>query len=523
MEHCKQKTREELLEIIVDLEKKVESLSSELSLMKAKRFRERYGTRILDALPDMLTVFDHDANIVELASSPSTNHVEGTSSDSIVGSNVKDIVPEEAYESVRHNMDIVIETHKGSIAKHSLMLDGVLHHYENRIFPLDDNYLLCMCRDVSDQVKMQKRNTQQSNEIARLNSLMHAILNNVPVYLFVKDAGNDFRYLYWNAAAAEYSGISVEQAVGKTDAEVFPNIEETMKFRQDDLQVMKTGRLEYEERYTTKRGEVRFVKTIKTLVPSGSEHPYIIGVAWDVTDIKRTERELIAARVKAEEADKLKSSFLANMSHEIRTPLNAIVGFSKLIIESENREEQDQYAEIVEKNSGLLLNLFNDILDLSALEAGSLRLSVRSVRLRDVCNLLYHRFCNSVKPGVKLYLDEIDQELCVQGDWDRISQIWMNLLSNAVKFTSGGEIHYGFEKKEEMVQGYVSDTGIGIPAERIATIFSRFGKIDDFVQGTGLGLTLCRMLAEKMGGRIWVRSKVGKGTTFYFTLPCSLK
>ena len=115
MEHCKQKTREELLEIIVDLEKKVESLSSELSLMKAKRFRDRYGTRILDALPDMLTVFDHDANIVELASSPSTNHVEGTSSDSIVGSNVKDIVPEEAYESVRHNMDIVIETHKGSI------------------------------------------------------------------------------------------------------------------------------------------------------------------------------------------------------------------------------------------------------------------------------------------------------------------------------------------------------------------------------------------------------------------------
>ena len=265
MEHCKQKTREELLEIIVDLEKKVESLSSELSLMKAKRFRDRYGTRILDALPDMLTVFDHDANIVELASSPSTNHVEGTSSDSIVGSNVKDIVPEEAYESVRHNMDIVIETHKGSIAKHSLMLDGVLHHYENRIFPLDDNYLLCMCRDVSDQVKMQKRNTQQSNEIARLNSLMHAILNNVPVYLFVKDAGNDFRYLYWNAAAAEYSGISVEQAVGKTDAEVFPNIEETMKFRQDDLQVMKTGRLEYEERYTTKRGEVRFVKTFKAI------------------------------------------------------------------------------------------------------------------------------------------------------------------------------------------------------------------------------------------------------------------
>ena len=249
-----------------------------------------------------------------------------------------------------------------------------------------------------------------------------------------------------------------------------------------------------------------------------------IFLSWrKIFRLNQSKKKLEITRVKAEDAIRKKNLFLSNMSHEVRTPLNAIVGFSKLIIESENREEQDQYAEIVEKNSGLLLNLFNDILDLSALEAGSLRLSVRSVRLRDVCNLLYHRFCNSVKPGVKLYLDEIDQELCVQGDWDRISQIWMNLLSNAVKFTSGGEIHYGFEKKEEMVQGYVSDTGIGIPAERIATIFSRFGKIDDFVQGTGLGLTLCRMLAEKMGGRIWVRSKVGKGTTFYFTLPCSLK
>lgn len=211
------------------------------------------------------------------------------------------------------------------------------------------------------------------------------------------------------------------------------------------------------------------------------------------------------------------------MSHEIRTPLNAIVGFSKLIIESINKEEQLQYAELVEKNSGLLLNLFNDILDLSALEAGSLRFSIRSVRLIDVCAQLYYLNHSSVQPGVKLILDEVDPELSIQGDWDRISQIWLNLLSNAIKFTSNGEIHFGFEKKDQIVQGYVSDTGIGIPAERVTTIFSRFGKVNDFVQGTGLGLTICRMLTEKMGGRIWVRSKVGIGTTFYFTLPIEFK
>ena len=474
-----QKTKEELLIIVENLEKKVEKLSSELSSLKTGRFREKYSTRILDALPDMLTVFDHDANIVELASSPATNHVEGTDSGSIVGSNVKDIVPEEAYDSVRKNMDKVIATGQGS-----------------------------------EKVKAEVLNASQRNEIIRLNSLMHAILNNVPVYLFVKDTGDNFRYLYWNRAFAEQTGIAVEVAVGKTDIEIFPNSEEARRFRAGDFAVMQTGRMEYLEEYTTLSGDIRMVTMIKTLVPSGNEHPYIIGVGWDVTDIKKVEKELIKARIKAEEADKLKSSFLANMSHEIRTPLNAIVGFSKLIIETINN---------VEKNSGLLLNLFNDILDLSALEAGSLRFSIRSVRLIDVCAQLYCLNHSSVQPGVKLILDEVDPELSIQGDWDRISQIWLNLLSNAIKFTSNGEIHFGFEKKDQIVQGYVSDTGIGIPAERVTTIFSRFGKVNDFVQGTGLGLTICRMLTEKMGGRIWVRSKVGIGTTFYFTLPIEFK
>lgn len=394
-------------------------------------------------------------------------------------------------------MDKVIETGKGSIAKHSLMLDGVWHHYENRIFPLDDKYLLCMCRDVSEKVKVEEVNAIQRNEIIRLNSLMQAILNNVPVYLFIKDTGNDFRYLYWNKAFADRTGITAEFAVGKTDVEIFRSDEEVRRFRKGDLAVMEAEKVEYLEEYTTLTGDTRTVAMIKTLVPSGNKQPYIVGVGWDMTDIKKTEKELIDARVKAEEADKLKSSFLANMSHEIRTPLNAIVGFSKLIIESGDKEEQSQYAEIVEKNSGLLLNLFNDILDLSALEAGSLKFSIGSVRMRDICARLYHQYCDSVRPGVILVFDEVDPDLCVQGDWDRISQIWLNLLSNAIKFTSEGEIHFGFERKGGMIQGYVSDTGIGIPVERAATIFSRFGKVNDFVQGTGLGLTICRMLVEK--------------------------
>ena len=234
---------------------------------------------------------------------------------------------------------------------------------------------------------------------------------------------------------------------------------------------------------------------------------------------KKQQKELEAARIKAEESDRLKSAFLANMSHEIRTPLNAIVGFSKLVIDAECTNEKEQYAEIIERNSEILLNLFNDILDLSSLEADSLSFNIRPIKLIDICLQLEQQFCYKVKNGTKLILDDVDTELYVSGDWNRIIQIISNLLSNAAKFTPKGEIHFGYREKEDFVEFYVKDSGIGIPAERVATIFQRFGKINDFVQGTGLGLTLCRMLVEKMGGRIWLRSQEGKGSRFYFTLP----
>ena len=392
MQNNENKTKEELIKIIEQLEKKVEDLSSMQSYPVQERFREKYSTRILDALPDMLTVFDHDANIIEPASSPSTNHVEGINADNITHSNVKDILPPEAYESVRQNMDRVILTGESSTSRHDLMLDGILHHYENRIFPLDKEYLLCMCRDISEQ---------------------------------------------WNAEQTN----------------------------------------------------------------------------------KKQQKELEAARIKAEESDRLKSAFLANMSHEIRTPLNAIVGFSKLVIDAECTNEKEQYAEIIERNSEILLNLFNDILDLSSLEADSLSFNIRPIKLIDICLQLEQQFCYKVKNGTKLILDDVDTELYVSGDWNRIIQIISNLLSNAAKFTPKGEIHFGYREKEDFVEFYVKDSGIGIPAERVATIFQRFGKINDFVQGIGLGLTLCRMLVEKMGGRIWLRSQEGKGSRFYFTLP----
>lgn len=239
----------------------------------------------------------------------------------------------------------------------------------------------------------------------------------------------------------------------------------------------------------------------------------------DVTSRVNALRELAAARVKAEESDRLKSAFLSNMSHEIRTPLNAIVGFSRLVIDPGHEGDKEDYCNIIEKNSELLLCLFNDILDLSEMESGTLEFVREKVNLYHACLEEYDNHRLKVNKGVILILDDVDEELCVMGDRMRIMQVLMNLLSNAAKFTPTGEIHFGYQLRGNIVQFYVKDTGIGIPANRVAKIFERFGKINNFAQGTGLGLTVSRMLVERMGGRIWVRSGEGIGTTFFFTLP----
>ena len=200
-------------------------------------------------------------------------------------------------------------------------------------------------------------------------------------------------------------------------------------------------------------------------------------------------------------------------------PLNAIVGFSRLIFDSQVQTEKALYADIIEKNSNMLLNLFNDILDLSALETGSLELAIRMIRLKDVCDQLYVKHKDNTSPSVKLVVDRVDGNLCIEGDWKRIMQIGDHLVANAIKFTNEGEIHVGFVKKRDMIQFYVKDTGIGINPRRSNSIFQRFDKVDKFVQGSGLGLPICRMLIEKMGGEIWVNSKLGKGATFFFSLP----
>mgnify|MGYP002750262319 FL=1 len=760
---------EQLLKRIQELETENEKLRTQLNRRTsgavdgaAEQTRAKYADRILDTLPDMMTVWTNSGVITELISSEETNHV-GVPSERFIGMNIRELLPEEAYRNVRANLDHVLETKRGSTGRHDLTVDGELRHYENRIWPLDRDKVLCMCRDITEAVRTQKamndankrmklieqvvslgywfyysetnefyapdilpvlleresgadsvnadyyfehfvhpddrekarqllhynpelgekdyiefrivtddkvkylrhrvlresvekghrvvegyvqdvtpiieryheleilkyavnnaseeifccsldgmfrfanrtflshhritddvakyslndlkegqyapdgfealvdrlrrnggvlQNTcsyelpdgesitmesmvyllddsfsdqkvvwffcrdvtervRQGNELKELNRLMEAILDNIPVYLFVKDPNDEFRYLYWNQSFVKHSGIPASQVIGKTDFEIFPNPADAAHFQRDDLELLKRGELPpFEEEYSVVTGQKRIVNTVKMLVPVEERKlPLLMGISWDITERKVIETELLEAKVKAEQSDQLKTAFLANMSHEIRTPLNAIVDFAKILPEITDEMERASIINIIDTNSDQLLMLINDILDLSKIEAGTIEFVDIPANLTDLCQNIYCTLIEKTAPGVQLVFEGAFDNLVTLCDPGRLSQVIVNLITNAIKFTKEGFIRYGYRLREDRVEFYVADTGLGIPEDKLSTIFTRFTKLNSFIAGTGLGLAICRMIVERQHGKIWAESKLGEGSIFRFNFP----
>lgn len=246
----------------------------------------------------------------------------------------------------------------------------------------------------------------------------------------------------------------------------------------------------------------------------------IISINYDITELKRTEEMLVKARDKAEASDRLKSAFLANMSHEIRTPLNAIVGFSSLLTSTENAAEKELYNSLIGHNNKLLLNLINDVIDLSKIESGYLELRPDWVNLTELLDESVAEYVHQVPSGVELLTNYPAHDSLVELDSLRIKQILSNFLSNALKNTATGHVEVFYEVDHQSVRIGVKDTGRGIPQNMLEKIFERFEKLDSFAQGAGLGLSICKLIVEKMNGRVLVDSQLGIGTTFVIELPC---
>lgn len=235
----------------------------------------------------------------------------------------------------------------------------------------------------------------------------------------------------------------------------------------------------------------------------------VTGLLIDVTHVE-----------KAEESNRLKTAFLANMSHEIRTPLNAIIGFSQLLAEADNKDEAAEFIRIIENNNNLLLQIINDILDLSKMEAGKMKFAYSDFDISEVLTDLQQVYNPRLTEGVQLICDIPYARYRIHSEKNRLTQVLSNLLSNAAKFTFAGTITVGYTTTEHGLSFYVTDTGKGIDEDNLSQVFERFTKFDHFIPGTGLGLSICQMIVHKLNGRITVESVVGKGTTFRFTIVC---
>ena len=255
-------------------------------------------------------------------------------------------------------------------------------------------------------------------------------------------------------------------------------------------------------------------------LPIGGK-PYLLLTIHDITAQKKVLRELNEAKTRAEESDRMKSAFLANISHEIRTPLNAILGFSELLGSTRTEEERQTYLGLIRTNNELLLQLINDIMDMSKIEAGTLEFAYAEEELNTIMEELEDMYRLQLPEGSPVRIEfRREYPSCrYRTDRKRLTQVVSNFLSNAMKFTSRGEILFGYRMRDGELYFYVTDTGDGIPKEKLDLVFRRFVKLSIKKSGSGIGLTICKSIIESMGGRIGVTSEEGKGSTFWFTLP----
>ncbi|MFK2376736.1 ATP-binding protein [Bacteroides fragilis] len=416
---------------------------------------------------------------------------------------------EERYRSIREGQTLNFLAYQPlKHDKNTLAFEGTMYSVTT-----DDGEetFWSFTHDISERIRYE-------SQIKRFNRIMDTTMENIPAGIVVKDIENDFRYIYRNRESYNWD-ISSENAIGMNDFDYYPP-EMAQQKRKEDMEIAATGKgMHWIMEGKDKNGNLLILDKQKIMVESEDFSPIIVSIEWDITQLELMRRELIESKEKAETSDKLKSAFLANMSHEIRTPLNAIVGFSRIISESDNAEERREYYEIVDANNERLLQLINEILDLSKIESGIVEFTYGPVRLHTLCKEIHDAHVFRCPQGVELRFDSPDEALSIHSDKNRIFQVFSNLIGNAFKFTTEGSVSYGYKQEGERVVFYVKDTGLGIEPEKLGRVFQRFAKLNNFAQGTGLGLSICKTIIERLGGEIAVSSEVGTGTTFTFWLP----
>jgi len=381
--------------------------------------------------------------------------------------------------------------------------------------------------------------TKQKESEKQLKLLSRAIENS-PATVVITDKEGVIEYV--NPKFTELTGYNLEESKGK-NSRFLQSGTQTKEFYEELWKTILSGKDWHGEFHNKKKnGESYWERSIiSSIVDAPNELSYFVAVKEDITEKKKMIEELVVAKEKAEESDRLKSAFLANMSHEIRTPMNGILGFAELLKEPElTGDQQQEYISIIERSGARMLNIINDIVDISRIESGQIKVVLSTTNINEQIDFIAKFFKTETDDkNLKLLskTDLSDNEALIFTDCEKLYAILTNLVKNAIKYSITGTIEFGvtkcvapdlaqsFDKIEKLkeLQFYVKDTGIGIPKDRQEAIFERFiqAEIYDKMarQGAGLGLAISKAYVEMLGGKIWVESIEGIGSTFYFTIP----
>ena len=540
--NIKRKTAEKNLKITLDnLEQRVIDRTEEVTLANEKlnlELEERSRTEraleqshyfletLIDNLP--VAVFTKDAKRGTFTLwNKQCEILYGFTADEVLGKTDFDFFPKKQAEQFRKNdyltfkkqtrIDILEE--KIQTQNHGLR---IVHTIKTPIFDENKNPLQILC--ISQDITTRK---EAEEEIRRQQEFLSNVIDTDPNFIFVKD--REDRFVLANKAMADLCGTSVNNLIGKKVSEFNPNQDQVNQYFVDNEAVMTTLKPKFipEQPFTTSQGDVHYIQIIKKpLIGKDGKADKVLCVATDITERKKTEKELEEARIAAESSNLAKSEFLANMSHDLRTPLHGILGFTQILRRNEAlMSEIGSAVDTIHRSGEHLLMMINDCLDLSKIEAQKLDFRESEIYLpsfiQTIVEIIRVRASQSRIGFIVNSSDNIPNGII--GDETRLRQILLNLLGNAVKFTQEGEVRFTIKRLEEKVIHFkIEDTGIGIPKDKIEEIFLPFHQVANNVvqvEGTGLGLAISKKLVDMMNGELTVSSEPGKGSCFEFKLP----
>lgn len=476
---------------------------------------------ILKFANDIIFLIDSDLNIIEANDRALETYMY--TRDEFIGMKLEKIRAPETISLMQEQIRIINENESGTFE--------TLHkRKDNTIFPIEissriviiegSKYYQTIGRDITKRKSVEDTLKESENRFRK-------IFEESPISILM--TGKDFGIIRANLSFCKMIGYEEEELKSFT----FKDFTHPDHLNDNEISLMKmiTGEIPVyhtEKRYIRKDGSVIWGSTTVSIIRNNKDEvQYFLAMVEDITSRRNAEAELIAAKEKAEESDRLKTAFLHNVSHEIRTPMNAIIGFSSLLSDPElSKAEHLQYVDIISQSSNQLLSIINDIVDIANVESGQVKLNIMELNLNSALFILNEQFSyrdNQSKILIKLTTGLRDDEAIIVTDRTKLIQILTNLIANSLKFTKQGQIDFGYVLKDGFLEFFVRDTGIGISNDHIGKIFDRFYQVDGAVSrqygGTGLGLSICKAYVELLGGKISVESEPGIGTTFIFTIP----